>query len=117
MFHTIGPNRPEALWQHFIGEEKAEGVNIKGRVTETYREKGSIDAILCGANPEQRVQYQQIGHPITHVITETGVPNFKAGDSLRLGERLFYIRGVDNPGELNIWAVYYCEERSDLNGN
>ena len=35
------------------------------------------------------------------------------GHGVIMGHRAFYVQGVDNPGEQNIWTLYYCEERSD----
>ena len=115
MYHRIRFHRPEELWVDFTLESKAEGTTSRGRVREDYAsaEPVQLHATLCGATTEQRLQFQQIGHPITHVIGLDGAPVAKAGDLLIHGNRAFYVQGVDNPGEQSIWAIYYCEERSD----
>ncbi|MCD8308895.1 MAG: hypothetical protein LUD19_03490 [Clostridia bacterium] len=71
-----------------------------------------IHAILCGATTEQKLQYSQMQHPITHVISHKGTPVAKEGDRLIFGNRAFFVQGVDNPGDLVLWTLYYCEERS-----
>lgn len=115
MFHKIGYNRPENLWKDFTIEVKTETTTARGRTKEAYTEQpdGFIHAILCGATTEQKLQYQQMEHPISHVISHEGKPRAKAGDRLILENRTFYVQGVDDPGDLGIWTLYYCEERSD----
>ncbi len=114
-FHRIGFNRPENLWKDFTIEAKTETTSTRGRAKESYGEKPPIfiHAILCGATPEQKLQYQQMEHPISHVISHEGKPKAKEGDRLILKDRAFYVQGVDDPGDLGIWTLYYCEERSD----
>jgi hypothetical protein len=34
-----------------------------------------------------------------------------------LGDRYFYIQGVNEPGSLGIWTIYYAEERSYTHEN
>ena len=106
-------SRPENLWKDFTVEDKTEKTTSRGRVRENYAgEPVYIHAILCGATPEQKLQYQQMEHPITHVISHEGTPVAKEGDRLIFGNRAFYVQGVDNPGDQGLWAIYYCEERS-----
>ena len=115
MYHRPGYPRPEGLWKDFTVEVKGDATTSRGRVKEDYASNPPIDihATLCGATPEQQLKYHQMEHPITHVISHEGAPKAKAGDRLIMGHRAFYVQGVDNPGEQNIWTLYYCEERSD----
>lgn len=114
LFHIVGYNRPENLWKDFAIESKSETMNSRGRSQDKYETANPkyINAILCGASPKQVLEFQQAGHPITHVISHKGNPQAKAGDRLIFQERAFYVQGVDNPGELGVWTLYYCEERS-----
>lgn len=115
MFHRPGYHRPEGLWKDFTVEAKTDAPNSRGRVKESYGTDSPtfIHAVLCGATTEQKAQYIQMQHPITHVISHTGKPVAKEGDRLIHGDRAFYVQGVDEPGEIGIWSLYYCEERSD----
>ena len=114
MFHNIPNNRPENLWKDFYIDSKEETLTSRGRVKENYSGSSPafFKAILCGATPDQKLQYSQMQHPITHVISHKGEPKAKEGDRLVFQNRVFYVQGVDNPGDLAIWTLYYCEERS-----
>lgn len=115
MYHKVGYHRPEQLWQDFFIEIKTEEIDSRGRKKASYSVYPPIyvRATLCGASPEQQLKYQQMEHPVSHVISHIGRPIAKAGDRLIMNHRVFYVQGVDNPGEQDIWAIYYCEERSD----
>lgn len=115
VFHRLGFNRPENLWKDFTVETKTETTTSRGRAKENYTGTPTIfiRAILCGATSEQKLQYQQMNHPISHTISHEGKPIAKEGDRLVLKNRAFYVQGVDDPGDLGIWTLYYCEERSD----
>ena len=95
-------------------EAKTDTPNSRGRVKEGFgTDPVYIHAVLCGATTEQKLQYQQMEHPISHVISHEGKPVAKTGDRLIHGDRAFYVQGVDDPGDLGLWSLYYCEERSD----
>ena len=114
MFRPPFYHRPENLWKDFVVESKAETTNPRGRTKESYGSPSiPIKAILCGANPDQQEKYHQMGHPISHVISHEGEPVAKAGDRLVMKDRMFYVQGVDNPGDQGIWTLYYAQERFD----
>lgn len=108
-------NRPENLWKDFTVETKTEATNSRGRAIDAYDADHPtlMKAILCGATPEQKLQYQQLEHPISHVISHRGKPKAKEGDRLIMADKTFYVQGVDDPGDQGLWTLYYCEERSD----
>jgi len=116
LFDRPGYNRPENLWKDFTIDNKTETTTSRGRTRENYNgsEPEFIHAILCGATPEQKLQYNQMQHPITHVISHRGKPKAKEGDRLMLKNRAFYVQGVDDPGDQGLWTLYYCEERSGI---
>lgn len=106
-------NRPSELWKDFFVEMKTEQQNSRGRSIDHYESVGELfKAILNGAMPEQKLYYEQLQHPITHVISHRGKPRAKEGDRLVMKDRVFYVQGVDDPGDLGVWTLYYCEERS-----
>lgn len=113
MFHRPGYNRPENLWKDFTVESKTETLTNRGRATDKYDSENTkhISAILCGATPDQILKFKQAEHPISHVISHPGSPCAKAGDRLVYNNRMFYVQNLDNPGEQNLWTLYYCEER------
>ena len=54
---------------------------------------------------------------MTHKIIQQGTAAFeiKPGDSLMHGERRYIVQTAPyNPGGLNHWTIYYCDERSDI---
>ena len=106
--------RPGHLWQSFFLEPKEEKTDSRGKPITTYKTDcpQEIRGILTGASAREVAAYQQAGHPISHVITHRGRPIAKAGDRLIYQNRAFYVQGVDNPGELHVWTLYYCEERA-----
>lgn len=81
-----------------------------------YSMLGKIKGILAEAKPAEIERWRQLGHPVTHKIIQQGTfPNIKAGCVLELDQRRFYIQAQPyNPGGINHWTIYYCEERSDV---
>ena len=53
-------------------------------------------------------------HPITHTIVDRGHPKAVETDQLTCGNRKFYVQGVDEPGQLGLYTIYYVEERADV---
>ena len=103
------------LFKDFIIEKKSEGKTARGRVTTDYQNSTGdrLSAVLADATPEERERWDQQQHPITHTLTQRGKPQAEEGDRLVFGNRLFYIQGVEEPGSLGIWTIYYAQERSD----
>lgn len=72
--------------------------------------------ILTAASQNEKEQWKQNGHPITHKIVEYSAMQ-KAGATDLLvcditgGE--YYVQGVKNPGNLNVTMIYFVEERLD----
>lgn len=100
-------------------EKKASSVSSRGRVKGGYDQENAEHflGVLAGAQPNEIERFRQLEHPITHTITHKGHPKAQEGDRLIHGSRIFYVQGVDDPGELGAWAIYYAEERSDVDGN
>lgn len=81
-----------------------------------YKEIGKIKGILAEAKPAEIERWRQLQHPITHKIIQQGVfgGKIKAGDVLELNGRRFYLQAQPhNPGGIDRWTIYYCDERSD----
>lgn len=72
--------------------------------------------ILIRANQQEKEQWKQAGHPITHTIVEySAMKKAKATDYLVAADgREFYVQGTKNPGDLNVTMIYYVEERQDI---
>lgn len=111
--------RPGNIFKDFTIEKRSEGATARGRVSAGYEPVPDtiLRAVLADANPEERERWQQQQHPITHTITQRGTPLAGEGDRLVLGDRYFYIQGVNEPGSLGIWTIYYAQERSDTHEN
>lgn len=77
---------------------------------------GEIKAILAAAKPAEIERWRQLEHPVTHKIIQKGVTPFpiRPGDYIVRGEKRYIVRTAPyNPGGINHWTIYYCQERSD----
>lgn len=50
----------------------------------------------------------------SHTIVDRGHPKAAETDQLTCGNRKFYVQGVDEPGQLGLYTIYYVEERADV---
>lgn len=108
--------RPGNLYKDFIIEGHTESVRKTGRPTTSYSPKGdqTLRGALAEATPKQKMEWKQLQHPITHTIVQDGRPLAKQEDKLILGDRVFLIQGVDEPGSIGVCTIYYVEERMDV---
>lgn len=109
--------RPGNLFKDFSIEKKGETLSSRGRARSKYDSQigEQLKAVLADAKPQEKEQWKQRQHPISHTITQRGKPKAEAEDRLILGDRIFFIQGVDEPGALGLWTIYYVEERFDGN--
>lgn len=96
-------------------------VNNFGRVIDSGEDQLVLKfmGMITSASQREVEQWKQSGHPISHKIVQALPAAYDgdypvAGDTLKLGERFFTVQGMRNPGELDHYRVYYCEERIDL---
>jgi hypothetical protein len=83
-----------------------------------FEDLGEIKAILAAAKPEEREQWRQLSHPITHKIIMQGKPSYEVlpGYVFEYDKRRFYNQGMPyNVGDLGHWTIFYCDERTDIN--
>lgn len=108
--------RPGNLMKDFIIEQCSTSLRESGRPKTTYQDDGNcmLKGVLAEANLRQKIRWEQLQHPITHTIVQTGKPKAKAEDKLVLGNRVFLIQGVDELGSLGVCTIYYVEERADV---
>lgn len=105
--------RPGNLYKDFFVAKCTSGVDGKGRPVKKYDSDHSvvIHAVLAQATPQEKARWEQIQHPITHTIVDRGHPKAAETDQLTCGNRKFYVQGVDEPGQLGLYTIYYVEER------
>ena len=88
-----------------------------GRITyDDEKLLGEIKGILAAAKPQEMERWRQMEHPVTHKIIQQGVAPFeiRAGDTIVRGDKRYTVQTAPyNPGGINHWTIYYCEERSD----
>lgn len=108
--------RPGNLIKDFIIEKSNESFRTSGRIRSNYDGSGFdiIQGCITEADPEQKKQWMQLQHPVSHVIVQRGSPKAKEDDKLVLNNRVFFIQGIDNANGLGIITMYYVEERNDL---
>lgn len=104
--------RPGNLYKEFIIESNEQKVSGSGRVVNNYSGDGvkTLKGCLAEALPDTKEMWRQLGHTVTHTIVQPGSANAKSGDVLILGNRRFYIEGLDNAGDLGIAVIYYAKE-------
>lgn len=105
--------------QKFVVKRANPGTSNSGRVKpDSYSTLCEFMGVLTSAHPKEQEQWKQNGHPVTHKVVQPlprkAEDQAVAGDFLCLNGRLFMIKGIRNPGELNHYNVYYCEERRDV---
>lgn len=86
------------------------------------KKAGVVIGILSKAQQEEKDQWKQEGHPISHTLIQRGVANQATpSDYLQLNDngrcRYFSVQGINDPGELHHITVYYILEREDLHGS
>ena len=108
--------RPGNLYKDFFVAKCTSGVDGKGRPVKKYDSDHSvvIHAVLAQATPQEKARWEQIQHPLTHTIVARGHPKAAETDQLTCGNRKFYVQGVDEPGQLGLYTIYYVEERADV---
>jgi head-tail adaptor len=96
--------------------EQEETTDGKGRVTKTPKAVAfsSFSGTISQASQKEIDRWKQTGHPITHTIVIRGTCQAEAENILKLGTRKFYVQGKDDPSELNIFQIIYCEERTGV---
>lgn len=107
--------RPGNLWKDFAVEHDCVTLNAQGRPRSSFDAENPrrLCAVLAQATPEEKELYRQRAHPISHTLTQRGRPVARVGDRLIHGARIFIIQGVDEPGELGLWTIYYAKEQGD----
>ncbi len=70
----------------------------------------SMLGIVAESKPSEVERYHQLDIRITHTIVERGSGSARAGWTLTADGRTFRVKATDNPGLLNAYTLYYCEE-------
>ena len=123
--------RPGQGFKPFAVLRRVGGTTETGRPkTANLQKQGMFYGIISQATPQEKEQWKQDGHPITHTILQRGTENrAKATDVLELKvtdphascdcenetTRRFLVQGEpQDPGELGHFLIYKVEERADL---
>ena len=119
MSNSYRPLTPEWLLHRsrFSVRSKQTVINIdKGGMSEIdFVETTFFFGVIGDATMVERRNWQQAGHTVTHKVVVRGtLPTVVDGDVLTLNDRNFYLKGVDNPGDLALWGVLWLEERPEI---
>lgn len=110
--------RPGQLFAPFSVEREKDDTGAHGRRASGYEDRGeSLAGVLAEAKPEEIERFRQLGHPVSHTIVQRGRKIAGVGDRLLRAGSYYYVQGVDDPGGLGLWTIYYAEERRDADGN
>jgi hypothetical protein len=111
--------RPGQQIKSFEIHRKSSSQSEIGRVTSNSDTQsiGSLYGTITEASQREKDDWKQQNHPITHKVVTQGNTAVKVEDVLVLTDaanttRKFYVQGKDNPGELGIFQIFYCEERA-----
>lgn len=100
-----------------IYEKKSKRMSSGRVATASYQKTDKrIFGVITDASQQEIAEWKQQQHPITHKIVQYSAENkAKATDYLISDTgRNFYIRGINNHGDLNIAVSYFVEERADI---
>ena len=108
--------RPGNLEKEFTVETGQSAVNGNGRPVMKYDKNTGIviKGMLARATAQEIAKFGNLEHPIDHTIVQHGRPKAKPEDKLILGNRIFLVRAVDEPGCIGVCTIYYVEERMDV---
>lgn len=105
------------MFKEFFVERRNQPISSSGRPTNSFMPTmESLKGCLAEADPKEVMNWQQLQTPVTHTIVQEGSPKAKKNERLRLDNRTFDIKAVDDCGGLGISTIYYVEERRDVNG-
>lgn len=89
-----------------------------------YERIGSFKGIITETSPQEKEKWKSSEHPVTHKIIQRGTTDLKIkpNDILTIGfddlseaDKKYFVRAKPrNPGNLNHFTVYYCEERTGI---
>ena len=91
------------------------GVDSKGKAT--YSDNaviGELRGTLSNASQQEQSRWKQMEHPISHTIVVRGRTLAQAEDVLTISGRRFYVQGVNDPNEMGIFTILYCDERTGM---
>lgn len=76
--------RPGNLAKDFIIEQRSTSLSEIGRPKTAYQDDGNcmLKGVLAEADTRQKMRWEQLQHPITHTIVQTGKPMAKAEDKV-----------------------------------
>jgi hypothetical protein len=113
--HTLGT--PPGLFRPFQLQKEGEPVRVGSTWRTSWDTLGTVQAALTASTFRQVMLSTQVDYNITHQLIHEGPPRLEVGDRFRRPpegpreERFFYIREIENPGDLDLWTIYAVEER------
>lgn len=109
---------PGQGFKEFLIYKEIPNIRSNGTVgTASYKSKEqSIYGLITCADPKEKEEWAQKRHPVTHRIIQYGaMVKAEPTDVLVLNDgRCFYIRGINNPGNLELTVIYEVEERNEV---
>lgn len=107
--------RPGNLFKDFAVWVCEEKILDNGRPGSVYHPNGQyIKGCIAKSDPKDIEKFKSEGHPITHTIVQSGRPKCMPKSFLLLGERMFFVQGIDDTGTEGISTLYFVEERNDM---
>ncbi|MEG0766249.1 MAG: hypothetical protein RR482_00905 [Clostridia bacterium] len=106
---------PSALFKRLTAyppgtPQTASNGRVKPATTSDSENAVSMLGVVAESKQSEVDRYHQLDIRITHTIVERGHATADRGWTLAFGARKFRVKAMDNPGALNAYALYYCEE-------
>lgn len=108
---------PPGLFTTWEAQRQGEPVQTDSGFRQNWKPAGTVEAAVPEATYRELMLSAQVDHTITHTVIHQGPPVLSVGDRFRKPpaggkpERLLYVNGVDDAGELGLWSRYTVEER------
>jgi|GEM_PF-376052 len=121
VFHTM--LRPGQGFRQYSILRSESGETAGGRPCKGVPKKvGTLLGMMAAADPKEMTAWSQRGTPVSCKVVQYAPGTMAAAaDFLQIqldGEsrpRCYRVQGVENPAFFGHFAIYYCDEREDLN--
>lgn len=98
--------------------KRKSSTTINGRVSYDEILLSSIEGTISEASQNQKHEWNQMNHPITHTIVVRGACEVGAEDILEDSEKQnYHVQGTTNPSGLGFFTIIFCKMVRWDNGN
>lgn len=90
--------------------KRKSATTINGRVSYDELTVGTTRGTISDASQNQKHEWNQMNHPITHTIVTRGTCDVVAEDILEDSDQQnYHVQGTTNPSGLGFFTIIYCK--------